>query len=107
MGAGKSTVGKLLDPNFYDMDFNPVEINHGFERTNPEYQKPNNFEKMKEFAKIIASDFPFVRVDFFNVKGKLYFGECTFYDWGGMRPFVDDEQDLKMGRLLKLPEPNK
>jgi hypothetical protein len=86
------------------MEFKPVNINHGFERTIPEYQKPVNFDKMKELAGIISRDYPFVRVDFFNVKGKLYFGECTFYDWGGMRPFADESQDLMLGELINLPQ---
>jgi len=53
--------GKLIKENFYDMDFNPVDINHGFERTWPEYSKPKNFEKMKELATVLSHGMPFVR----------------------------------------------
>lgn len=95
--------GDVIKENFYDMEFNPVPINHGFERTIPEYQKPENFDIMKKLAGTIAQEFPFVRVDFFNVNGKVYFGECTFYDWGGIQPFVNEQQDLMLGNLLKLP----
>ena len=93
--------GKVIKENFYDMDFNPVSINHGFERTIPEYEKPSNFDKMKELATQLSAGIPFVRVDFFNVDGKIYFGEFTFYDWGGMRPFRND-WDEKIGQHIQL-----
>ena len=94
--------GKVVKENFYDMDFNPVAINHGFERTIPEYEKPDNFEKMKEIAAKLSNGIPFVRIDFFNVDGHLYFGECTFYDWAGFRPFVNENQDFELGKLINL-----
>lgn len=94
--------GKVIKENFYDMDFVPVNINHGFERTIPEYNKPDNFDKMKELASILSKDIPFVRVDFFNVNGHLYFGEFTFYDWAGFRPFADDKWDKKLGEMINI-----
>lgn len=94
--------GKVIKENFYDMDFNPVAIDHGFERTVPEYEKPENFNKMKELAAILSKDIPFVRIDFFNVNGHLYFGEFTFYDWGGMRPFRNGWDEI-LGEKLVLP----
>lgn len=94
--------GKLIKENFYDMDFNPVDINHGFERTWPEYSKPKNFEKMKELATVLSHGMPFVRIDFFDINGKLYFGECTFYDWAGLKPFVDQAWDERLGELIDL-----
>ena len=94
--------GKNVKENFYDMDFNPIYIDHGFERVYPEYEKPANFEKMKEIATVLSDGIPFVRVDFFNVKGKLKFGECTFYDWAAFKPF-NNGWDKKLGDLLILP----
>lgn len=94
--------GAIIKENFYDMDFKPVQIDHGFERAIPEYEKPFNFEKMKELAAQLSKGIPFVRIDFFNVKEKLYFGEFTFYDWGGFRPFVSLEMDRKLGKLIEL-----
>ena len=94
--------GAVIKENFYDMDFKPIDINHGFERTVPEYSKPENFEKMKGLAAILSKDIPFVRIDFFSVKGKLYFGEFTFYDWGGLRPFAEDKWDIELGDLIHL-----
>ena len=93
--------GKVIKENFYDMDFKPISIDHGFERTIPEYEKPTNFDKMKELATQLSAGIPFVRVDFFNVDGRIYFGEFTFYDWGGMRPFRND-WDEKIGQFIEL-----
>ena len=89
--------------NFYDMDFNVVNINHGFKRYVPEFEKPECFELMKTLAGKLSKGIPFVRVDFFLVEGKIYFGELTFYDWAGLRPFATYDQDLELGRLITLP----
>lgn len=94
--------GRNVYENFYDMDFQPIMIDHGFPRHQPEFTKPENFELMKDLAAKLSKSVPFVRVDFFDVEGKVYFGEFTFYDWGGMRPFGDN-WDEKLGGLLLLP----
>lgn len=88
--------------NFYDMEFNPVEISHGFKRLKPEFDRPKNFELMKELAQKLAAGLPFVRIDLFEVNGQVYFGEYTFYDWGGMKPFTTYNQDLYLGSLLDV-----
>lgn len=95
--------GKTIRENFYDMDFHPVDINHGYERAVPEFEIPENFEKMKELAARLSQGLPFIRIDFFNVNGHLYFSEFTFYDWGGMKPFHGD-WERKLGDLIQLPE---
>lgn len=93
---------KEIYENFYDMDFNPVYINHGFARRVPEFEKPAKFEEMKTLAAKLSKGIPFVRVDFFYVDGRVYFGEFTFYDWAGIRPFSSYEQDLELGKLLTI-----
>lgn len=94
--------GKDVYENFYDMEFNPVPIDHGFPRHQPEFEKPAAFDEMKEVAAKLSKDVPFVRVDLFYVDGKIYFGEYTFYDWAGLRPFGGN-WDAELGKLIKLP----
>lgn len=94
--------GTVIKENFYDMDFNPVDINHGFERSVPEYERPIDFDKMKDLAAVLSKGLPFVRVDFYNVNGRIHFGECTFYDWAGFLPFEDYRWDLRLGQLLDI-----
>ncbi len=89
--------------NFYDMDFKPAMINHGWPRRTPEFEKPAAFEEMKEIAAKLSEGIPFVRIDFFYVEGKVYFGEYTFFDWAGLQPFGSYEQDLELGKLIELP----
>lgn len=95
--------GANIFENFYDMQFRPVKIDHGFPRHQPEFERPKNFELMKELATKLSEGIPFVRVDFFDVDEKIYFGEFTFYDWGGMKPFGDD-WDQRLGELIQLPQ---
>ena len=94
--------GAGIFENFYDMDYNIVEIDHGFPRHKPEFDCPKDFELMKTLAKKLSTGIPFSRVDFFYVNEKIYFGEMTFYDWGGVRAFGNG-WDLKLGKLLSLP----
>ena len=89
--------------NFYDMDFNPVEISHGFKRHYPEFKMPRTFLKMKLYASKLSANIPFVRIDFFEVNNCLYFGEFTFYDWGAMNE-LKNGWDEKIGRLVHLPQ---
>ena len=98
--------GKNIAENFYDMDFMPIDICHGCPRVTPEFKKPTDFEKMKELASILSMGIPFVRVDFFYVNNKIFFGEYTFYDWGGLKPFINYEMDLRIGEWLLLPSKN-
>lgn len=64
--------------------------------------QPINYELMVEFAKILCDVAAFVRVDFYNSNGDIFFGEITFYPASGMGVFTPDIYDLKLGELLKL-----
>ena len=57
---------------------------------------------MKKYADIIAKDFDYVRVDFYDVDGELYFGEVTLYHGGGFDVFVPEEYDKLYGDKLIL-----
>lgn len=95
--------GKQIMENFYDMDFKILDINHGYPRRTPEFDKPENFELMKTLATKLSQGIPFVRVDFFDVNGNVFFAEFTFYDWAGLKPFADFKYDELVGSWLKLP----
>lgn len=94
---------KDIFENFYDMEFNALDITHGYRRITPEITKPAEFELMKQLAAKLSSGIPFVRVDFFDIEGHVYFGEFTFYDWGGMKP-LSDKWEKKLGELIELPK---
>ena len=64
--------------------------------------KPKNFEGMIEVAEKLAKPFPVVRVDLYNLDGKIYFGEMTFTSLGGLMDFYTPEFLLKVGKMIDL-----
>lgn len=65
---------------------------------------PDNFEEMKTLAEILSKGIPHVRVDFYSIDNKVYFGELTFYDASGLCPFEPRDWDYIWGSWLTLPE---
>lgn len=61
---------------------------------------PENLDEMIRIAEKLSQSFKFLRVDFYNVKGRIYFGELTFYPAAGMGAFVPNEWDYKLGEWL-------
>ena len=64
--------------------------------------KPAFFDSMKESAKKLSKDFPFVRVDFFVTNDRYYFAELTFTPGGCMMAFDPESFDLEWGKLIDL-----
>lgn len=95
--------GKNIYENFYDMNFNPLNITHGYTRFSPEFEKPSEFDLMKSLAARLSENIPFVRIDFFDVDGHVYFGEYTFFDWGGMK-LLNEPWEHTLGDWIQLPE---
>ena len=65
---------------------------------------PPTFEKMKEFGARVAKLFKYVRVDFYDVDGKLYFGEITLHHGSGMDIFYPEKYDKIFGDKLRLQD---
>ena len=57
---------------------------------------------MLKTASILSQDFPFVRVDLYNLDRKIYFGELTFYPWTGYVQFYPDSFDYELGNLMDI-----
>lgn len=88
--------------DFYDENFNHLPIKNGHPNALIPPSKPLNFEKMKELAEILSKDIPHLRVDFYEINGKIYFGELTFSHWAGMVPFEPEEYDLILGNWIDI-----
>lgn len=85
--------------NYYDMQWQSL----GVHCTYPEgalQSQPMNFDEMKQVAMLLSKDFPFVRVDLYNVNGKIIFGELTFYPSSGYGKFHPDEFDYQLGEYF-------
>ena len=64
---------------------------------------PANINEMIKVAEKLSANYPFMRVDLYNVCGKIYFGEMTFYPASGFGPFTDKKFDYILGYMLKVP----
>ena len=89
--------------DFFDTGFNHLPFKQGHPWATKPVIKPAGFEKMIEFAEILGKGFPHVRVDLYDINGKIYFGELTFFHFSGNVPFVPSEWDKKIGEWLILP----
>lgn len=89
--------------DFYDRDFNHLPIINGHPNSKEKILKPANYEKMIELAEELGKGIPHVRVDFYNVNGKIYFGEMTFFHWSGLKKFEPEEYDKIFGDWISLP----
>lgn len=67
---------------------------------------PSNISEMVELAEKLSADIPFLRVDLYNVNGKIYFGELTFYPASGLSRWTDDKWDREIGDMLELELPS-
>ncbi len=90
--------------NNYYIDWTPFDGSqfNGWKKTDYPLKKPSNFEKMVEVAEKLASKFPFVRVDLYNINGKIYFSEMTFTPAKGTLILDDDQCDFEMGKWLDI-----
>lgn len=90
--------------DFFDRDFNHLDIIQGHPQAPVPPEKPINYELMIELAEELSKDFSQLRVDFYEVNGKVYFGELTFFHHSGMVPFEPQKWDYIFGEWLKLPK---
>lgn len=89
--------------DFYDLEWNHLPLTNGHPNSSKIIPKPKNLEKMVEISAKLSQGIPHVRVDLYNINGKIYFGELTFFHWSGLTRFVPEEWDYKFGELLHLP----
>lgn len=91
--------------DYYDMQLHHLDLKQGGDNYKGEVKLPQHFEEMKSLAAKISKDIPHVRTDFYEINGKVYFGELTFFDSTGMAKFSPEEWDEKLGKLIVLPPP--
>lgn len=94
--------------NLYDLNWNLMPFSDRDIPQNPNYKVkiPLQFDEMIRLSKELSKDIPFVRIDFYEVNGKIYFGEFTFFPGSGNVDITPLEWDKRVGEWLKLPEAN-
>lgn len=89
--------------DFYDMDFNHLEIQNGHPNSTKLIPTPIQFQTMKRLASLLSKGIPHLRVDFYEANGRLYVGELTLSHYSGFVPFVPDHWDYIFGNWISLP----
>lgn len=97
--SDKETTG-----DFFDMNFEWVDLKFGMPNALNKPQKPQKFQEMIKIAEILSEGMPEVRVDLYISNNKIYFGELTFFDGGGFDKIEPLEWDYKLGSWIKLPK---
>ncbi|MEA4936923.1 hypothetical protein SDC9_107949 [bioreactor metagenome] len=88
--------------DFYDMQWNKLDISQDVPNSEILHEKPKIFDEMIELSEILASNTYHVRIDWYIVDNKLFFGEITFFDGSGFTAFEKKESDLYLGNLIDL-----
>ena len=88
--------------DFYDMDFHKMGIIYGRQSEEGRIKKPEFFDEMKEIAAKLSCGKKFVRIDLYEINGKVYFGEYTFFDGGGFQWLQPEKWEYELGSWLKL-----
>ena len=99
--------GDGLKVTFFDLNWERLPFERHYPASQKTIPKPKNLQKMIEFSEKLAEGIPFVRMDWYEINGKLYFGEYTFYPGGGMEEFTPEEWDEKVGEMLNLEQVRK
>lgn len=89
--------------NIYNRDFEYLDVRLGrdhFDKTL--VSKPKNFDKMIEYAEVLSQPFPHCRVDLYNIDGKIFFGELTFYHGGATQKIEPKEWEKRLGDWIDL-----
>lgn len=90
----------FLDINWNKLPFKRPHLN-GSEKI---LKKPLGFNKILEFSTKLSKNIPFIRCDFYEINGRIYFGELTFFPASGFDLFEPSEWDYKLGSWLELPK---
>lgn len=96
--------GNGLHVDNYDIQWKKQPFERGYPSTDMEQPKPEHFDTMVAMAEELAKDLPFIRVDFYENGGRVYFGELTFFPGSGVARFNPPEWDAILGSWIQLPE---
>jgi hypothetical protein len=97
--------------NYYDLDWKLTDIETGargfYRKPDVIFEKPKNLDLMIKYSKKLSEEFVFVRVDFYNINGKIYLGEMTFSPSNNGFPLKNRMQSLELGKLIDIKKINK
>lgn len=88
--------------DYFDMEFNHLDIEMRHPNADRPIPKPELFDEMKDIAAKLSKGMKFVRIDLYQLNGKVYFGEYTFFDGGGFSPYKPEKWERRLGDWIKL-----
>lgn len=91
----------FFDMNWKHMEFTGLEKPY-YPHSKLEIPRPTQFSLMKKFAEKLSTNIPFLRVDFYEINQRLYFGELTFFPASGFGEFDDNKLNLELGKRIKI-----
>ncbi len=86
--------------NYFDIQFQSLSLSTGFPSNPHGLEQPKNFDRMIEIARLLSHNIIHVRIDMYNINGKIYFGEFTFHNSGGIIKFDPPYWDEAWGELI-------
>ncbi len=93
--------------SYMDLDWNKTPFYRKDHEPFPfEVTKPSNWDEMIGIARKLSEGIPFVRIDLYNISGKIFFSEFTLYPGGGYGKFYPDEWENTLGSWIELPSKN-
>lgn len=101
--VNKKIGGKVFS-KYFDVGWNEQSFSKGFQKFPGLIPQPVRLSEMLEIAEHLSKGFDFIRVDLYDVHGKIYFSELTFHPGGGVSPFNPDKYDKHYGGLLELSQ---
>ncbi len=88
--------------DYFDRDFNHLDMWNTHINSDKVVNKPDKFDEMWDVAEKLTQGIKFTRLDLYVINGKIYFGEYTFFEGGGFRPYHPDEVNYKLGDMIHL-----
>ena len=96
-------LGSGAEVGIFDREFSKMHVKRiGDPVLSIEVERPDNYLKMIEIADKLSTDFPHARIDLYNVNGKIFFGEITFFGASGYLQYEPDYFDFELGKLFIL-----
>lgn len=104
VATDRQTPGEETKFDFFDTEFNHLPIKQGHPNAEKPPAEPKKLKEMIFLAQELSKGIPQLRVDFYEVNGKVYFGELTFSHYSGFVPFEPKSWDETFGNWIQLPE---
>lgn len=91
-----------LKVDFFDLKWKKMPFRRHYPNSKQNIKRPSQLKEMIKLAEKLAKNITFIRVDFYEINGNVYFGELTFYPGAGFEEFEPEEWDKKLGDMIQL-----